>query len=377
MELQKGIMFGPYEGAITDLNNKTGYGWQIKLSQGSTHCVDAWDHRVSNWMRYVNCARYEEEQNLIAFQYKKQIYYRTFKDVPTHTELLVWYGDEYGQELGIGKVAFHRPDRGPISNEAFSCGYCSTSFSSPLYLSKHSKFCRKKPRSTTVGTSVPDFIPVADTSAITDLATTSETMQREYNESIAKSANHTNTQTHTEVENPYKCQQCGSSFARTSNLTRHMRTHTGEKPYKCQQCGSCFTESSTLTIHMRTHTGEKPYKCQQCGSCFTESSTLTIHMRTHTGEKPYKCQQCGSCFARTSDLTKHMRTHTGEKPYKCQQCGSSFARTSNLTRHMRTHTGEKPYKCQQCGSCFAQTSHLSSHMRTHTGEKPYKCQQCG
>ena len=52
-------------------------------------------------MRYVNCARGPEEQNLTAFQYKRQVYYRTTKIIPSGTELLVWYGDNYGKELGI------------------------------------------------------------------------------------------------------------------------------------------------------------------------------------------------------------------------------------------------------------------------------------
>lgn len=51
--------------------------------------------------RYVNCARDDEEQNLVAFQYRRQIFYRTCRVIRPGCELLVWYGDEYGQELGI------------------------------------------------------------------------------------------------------------------------------------------------------------------------------------------------------------------------------------------------------------------------------------
>ena len=40
-------------------------------------CVDAFDTSISNWMRYVNCARSEAETNLVAFQYKAHIYYKT------------------------------------------------------------------------------------------------------------------------------------------------------------------------------------------------------------------------------------------------------------------------------------------------------------
>lgn len=49
----------------------------------------------------MNCARDDEEQNLVAFQYRRQIFYRTCRVIRPGCELLVWYGDEYGQGLGI------------------------------------------------------------------------------------------------------------------------------------------------------------------------------------------------------------------------------------------------------------------------------------
>ena len=70
------------------------------------HYVDAADKNESNWMRYVNCACREEDQNLLAFQFHGEIFYRTIENVTAHTELLVWYGDEYGQELGITRENF-------------------------------------------------------------------------------------------------------------------------------------------------------------------------------------------------------------------------------------------------------------------------------
>ena len=63
--------------------------------------MDAEDTHYANWLRYVNCARNEEEQNLQAFQYQGEIYYRTLRPILPGEELLVWYGEEYGKELGI------------------------------------------------------------------------------------------------------------------------------------------------------------------------------------------------------------------------------------------------------------------------------------
>lgn len=44
-------------------------------------------------MRFVNCARNENEQNLVSFQHGGDIYYRTCKTIETGTELLVWFDD--------------------------------------------------------------------------------------------------------------------------------------------------------------------------------------------------------------------------------------------------------------------------------------------
>ena len=63
--------------------------------------MDGKDQTKGNWMRFINCARHEEEQNLVAFQYHGSIYYRAYKAIEPGTELLVWYGNEYANELEV------------------------------------------------------------------------------------------------------------------------------------------------------------------------------------------------------------------------------------------------------------------------------------
>ena len=66
-----------------------------------THVVDARDEGYSNWLRFVNCARNDDEQNLVAFQFRGEIYYRSYKTIEPGMELLVWYGDRYACDLDI------------------------------------------------------------------------------------------------------------------------------------------------------------------------------------------------------------------------------------------------------------------------------------
>uniref|UniRef100_G1TIB2 PR/SET domain 7 n=1 Tax=Oryctolagus cuniculus TaxID=9986 RepID=G1TIB2_RABIT len=77
-DLPLGLHFGPYEGQITEEEEaaNSGYSWLITKGRNCYEYVDGKDRSWANWMRYVNCARNDEEQNLVAFQYHKQIFYR-------------------------------------------------------------------------------------------------------------------------------------------------------------------------------------------------------------------------------------------------------------------------------------------------------------
>ncbi|XP_043539263.1 histone-lysine N-methyltransferase PRDM9 [Chiloscyllium plagiosum] len=113
--IPKGVHFGPYEGVTSNEESAavSGYSWVISKGKQDFEYIDAKDESKSNWMRFVNCARKEEEQNLVAFQHHGKIYYRTCKRVPPRCELLVWYGDEYAKELGINWTAMWMMKQNP------------------------------------------------------------------------------------------------------------------------------------------------------------------------------------------------------------------------------------------------------------------------
>lgn len=51
-------------------------------------------------LRYVNCAHNDEEQNLVAFQYRGEILYRCCRPIDPGQELLMWYEEEYPKDQG-------------------------------------------------------------------------------------------------------------------------------------------------------------------------------------------------------------------------------------------------------------------------------------
>lgn len=72
--------------------------------------VDGSDEHNSNWMRFVNCARDNKEQNLVAVQFRGEIYYKTCVPVEAGSELLVWFDDSVScgsstQKDQLGKLS--------------------------------------------------------------------------------------------------------------------------------------------------------------------------------------------------------------------------------------------------------------------------------
>ncbi|KAM9769030.1 histone-lysine N-methyltransferase PRDM9-like [Dama dama] len=144
-DLPLGLHFGPYEGQITDDEEaaKSGYTWLITKGRNCYEYVDGKGMSWANWMRYVNCARDDEEQNLVAFQYHGQMFYRTCQVVRPGCELLVWYGDEYGQDLGNKRNSRGKRElaagRAEPKPKIHPCASCSLPFSSQKFLSQHTQ----------------------------------------------------------------------------------------------------------------------------------------------------------------------------------------------------------------------------------------------
>ncbi|XP_035873609.1 histone-lysine N-methyltransferase PRDM9-like isoform X3 [Phyllostomus discolor] len=144
-DLPVGLHFGPYEGHITEDEEaaKSRYSWLIAKGTNCYEYVDGKDRSWANWVRYVNCARDDEEQNLVAFQYHRQIFYRTCQVIRLGCELLVWFGDESGQELGSkwGSMWKRELTAGTAEPkpEIHPCPSCSLAFSSQNFLGQHVK----------------------------------------------------------------------------------------------------------------------------------------------------------------------------------------------------------------------------------------------
>ncbi|XP_065050970.1 zinc finger protein 678-like isoform X2 [Rhopilema esculentum] len=395
-EIESGTRFGPYQGkkvhrSLVHDGRDTSYMWEIMRDGEICYYIDGKDESIGNWLRFINCARTESEQNLVAYQYHNDIYYRVYKNVCIGDELLVWYGDEYAVELGIENEVKQQEEQPWFDKSKIAfCSNCENCFSSE-YIEKHRKWCLTRNVDLNSGhddlaKNIPSlkklkkiFSKVAskNNGNINQFGGKLSTKMPVAESKKSKTAPFQSKSKDNKEHKPYICDKCGKGFSTSGSLDTHKRIHTGEKPYICDTCGKGFTQLGSLNKHKRIHTGEKPYICDKCGKGFSTSGSLDTHKRIHTGEKPYICDTCGKGFSTSGSLDTHKRIHTGEKPYICDTCGKGFSTSGSLDTHKRIHTGEKPYICDTCGKGFSTSGSLDTHKRIHTGEKPYICDTCG
>ncbi|XP_055996349.1 uncharacterized protein LOC125646601 [Ostrea edulis] len=75
------------------------YAWIINI-QKEDYKVDAADPSYSNWVRYVNSPRTDEEENVLPVRCKSKMFYVVPRDIAPNTELMVSYGHGYDRRLG-------------------------------------------------------------------------------------------------------------------------------------------------------------------------------------------------------------------------------------------------------------------------------------
>ncbi|XP_050664985.1 zinc finger protein 271-like [Leptidea sinapis] len=348
--------------------------------------VDAADGNNSNWMRFINCSRHWSEHNLVAFQYKGELYYCTIRTIPRNTELMVYYGSEFAHRLHVDIGRYNSPVDEFVKRLAASYEHYDKMYAELTNPRNKSGTSLKQ---SVIFTKKKKIIPVKKSNS-------SNVKRPTYNQTIAsKKTNkiHSDTKSTVSIVNEktnqsVELKEHNSIYRDKKSQSDNITKTTPNEPDASKVHNTCgMTESSNVGGTMSNqcsylkqgtgqYTGEKPYPRDECGKSTTESGHLTNHKRIQPCDKPYPCNVCGKSFNQSSHLKTHSKIHTGDKSYPCNVCGKSFIQSSDLKRHSRIHTGDKPYPCNVCGKSFSESGHLKRHSRIHTGDKPYTCDIC-
>ncbi|XP_046572797.1 zinc finger protein 502-like isoform X2 [Haliotis rubra] len=436
------ICFGPYEGdTIKDeaTAQRSGYSWQIHTDGQPSHFVDGHNCSTANWMRYVNCARTEEEQNLTAFQYRGHIYYRVYKEIGVGTELLVWYGHKYAKNLGI-KRQLKLPEG--HTEDMYPCDTCDLGFSSVVLLWKHLEkmhggrlTAQLRFIVNTQGVNIHEFIEEMEKQKqethakgiySPDIVVKSEPEEEDYNSDMNEDRNTGCEEASTETNNPKK-QKSDAEGINSSDIV--VKTEPEEEDNNSDMnedrntgCEEALTETNSPKknkqksyakginspdIVVQTEipkegsnsvlNGDRNTGCEaapggtnnaqkhkqpqeisdfQCQGELNSGSKPKTHMTCQRRSKPFPCNECRKTFMKSHDLETHMKLH-GVKPYKCTECEKTFAQAKYLQKHMKYHTGVRSHMCSECGKAFVEASELQRHMICHTGVRQFRCSECG
>jgi len=347
-DIPLGTWIGPYEGrrirpCYVTPNMDTSHMWEIYEGSTLSHYIDGRDENIASWMRYIRCARHKDEQNLFAFQYNGNIYYRAFKDIPSGTELLVWYDDKYpmymGIPLGMQVDAVYATNTTTTNQSLHDSSqddtpqlqqYCrplntfssASSQNSAVYTSSATSAQFSQTRIPLQSyhdpkgppTNSKNLLPLISTySALQRRASVDDALSGQRSPALSDLDSSTSNAGNKKVPSPsneltsWQCQQCHKTFTQRVALQMHVCPCQPTKPYQCGQCSSTFNNSSELRAHVVSHTTERPFKCGFCARTFVGATTLNNHVRTHMGQKPFGCEKCGKTFSQAMQLAKHAR----------------------------------------------------------------------
>ncbi|KAK0151289.1 Histone-lysine N-methyltransferase PRDM9 [Merluccius polli] len=363
-----GMHFGPYEGEIYKVNY---YDY-----------IDAARETHSNWMRYVNCARNQEETNLLAVQYKGSILFHCCRTIHPGDELVVWPSggllsrlSEAWNHIWLMKLPPIESNPG-IASQTFLCSHCPLSFTTETYRQRHMEHfhTQSKKECTPPGAEAAEPQD-QDNAPAEDIATPATT-------------NPVDSLIVVDTFEAKTCSECGKIFKHMHHLKRHMLSvHSNKRPYCCPLCRRSFSQASGLLRHQMVHKkqafSEAPSDQNQSCQQGTETEMeMGVSLQTPALPDTSSCEEAvasrelpgteeatvaeHTAMQESRPLEEAKGTGPEKKTNTCVQCDKSFSNGQYLEKHKtRVHGNLRPYVCTLCRKTFSQLHDLARHLKSH------------
>lgn len=379
----------------------------------------------SNWMIFVRPAETKAEQNLVAYQYRGDIYFATIKKIPAQCELKIWFSKDYAERMGQRILAEEGVSWQVRTRQRFRCRGCEVVFSSTASLTNHRcsrtsqtpKGEASTPRSrrgrgkkggahrqglseidpptpsssstcvesaTETGVSTYQPIPSTSSGAKTSKSDTQEIQRRQVITTVKEELGSPASSTESEETDV---------FIPVNPITPERRTSPRTSPrgrgaaYVCDICQKVFHSPGKLKQHSYSHTGERPFSCTHCTKAFSSRFKLERHKLIHTTERQHQCPLCERSFHRKDHLKNHIQIHDPNKQFKCEkpECGKEYNSYMSYRKHCAVHAAEEgDLECKICQKMFESKPDLIYHLKVHVGsrsvkspsEKKFQCDHC-
>lgn len=394
--LSPGMHFGPFEGEVTARESavESAYSWEVCKEKDEYEYIDGARDTHSNWMRYVNCARNEEERNLLVVQYRERVLFHCCRSIHQGDELMVWPSKTYLSQISEAWNQIWLKKCTPtvlennlvMATQIFPCSQCQLPFTTESYLLRHTEHFHSPPQE---DCSTPGFEAVEPGSPPPNSNSQHHPPSATLEEADTE-----------EDEEDRKCPECGKIFKHSHHLKRHkFNVHSNKRPYCCVQCRRCFSQACGLLRHQLVHKKTEAAAVKEAVdstpvSQISESeipppddateespATPTEEAGDEPGDVSHKCSACEREFTNQYHLKRHMLSvHSNNRPYGCTQCKKCFGQSSDLARHLKVHqrrkrqaevetTATDTFHCANCSLSFFEGESLQLHMKLHPAEE--------
>ncbi|XP_060702784.1 PR domain zinc finger protein 10 isoform X3 [Hemiscyllium ocellatum] len=426
--IPKRTQFGPVEGPLVKQSElKDNYiHLKIAMGVGREDCkdeekpADLWfdlsDENLCNWMMFVRQAQNHLEQNLVVYQYGKNLYFTTIKHIEPKQELKVWYAASYADFVERKIHDISEEERKVLRDQEknWPCYECNRRFTSSEQLQQHLNmhdekldfFSRSKCRGRGRGRrrfgpgrrpGRPPKFNRQESTTEQSQQTLQFAMKHHFEDADEPVANGMDQEEDSAIvsEQPENDSSVANNTASTGpgeelwrnkriRIKKHIRSFHSEKVYQCTECDKAFCRPDKLRLHMLRHSDRKDFLCSTCGKQFKRKDKLKEHMqRMHNPEREAK--NAGRIHKSKPFKPKIPSTDYESFMFKCRACMMGFRRRGMLVNHLSKRHPDiriddvpeltlpiiKPnrdYYCQYCDKVYKSASKRKAHiLKNHPG----------